>query len=83
MMKGPRFLRQKWRSYGWLWRNRAMIRAAHNQTQQLAACTDRYILQRLAPNLFFDQMIEAQLRQAFTDDHHADLVRLDKIFFAS
>lgn len=61
LMKGPRFLRQKWRSYGWLWHNRNVIRAAHAQTQQLRRVTDRYIIDRLAPNLFFDQMIQAQV----------------------
>jgi GT2 family glycosyltransferase len=60
LMKGPRFLRQKWRSYGWLWRNRTIIRAEHVRTQQLRRVSDRYILERLVPNLFFDQMIQAQ-----------------------
>ncbi len=78
MMKGPRFLRQKLRSYGWLWRNRAMIRAAHNQTQRLRRVPDRYILQRLAPNLFFDQMIEghyAKLLQMITTPILSGLTR--------
>lgn len=60
VMKGPRFARQKARSYGWLWRNRQQIRAAHHATQQLRRVPDSAILHRLAPNLFFDQMIDAQ-----------------------
>jgi GT2 family glycosyltransferase len=59
VMKGPRFVRQKWRSYGWLWRNRALIRAAHARTQAIRRVPDQSILEQLAPNLFFEQMIQA------------------------
>jgi GT2 family glycosyltransferase len=56
LTRGPRFLKQKWRGYTWLWRNRDRIRAEHRRVQEIRRVSDREILMLLVPGLPFDQV---------------------------
>jgi GT2 family glycosyltransferase len=61
IMKGRRYIYQKWLSYLWLWRNRAKIRDGYTRTQRLRRISDRDILERFVPHLLFHQMIQGHL----------------------
>jgi GT2 family glycosyltransferase len=58
LLKGRRFVYQKWLSYQWLWRHRAIIRANRTQVQQLRQVSDRELLERCVPQLHFHQMVQ-------------------------
>jgi GT2 family glycosyltransferase len=65
LSKGPRYAKQKLRSYLWLYRNRARIRSAHARTQMTRRVSDRVILQGLAPRFQFGQMVGGGTARVF------------------
>jgi GT2 family glycosyltransferase len=58
LMKGRRYLYQKWLSYRWLWQHRATIRASRISTQNLRLVSDRELLQLCVPHFMFHQMVQ-------------------------
>jgi GT2 family glycosyltransferase len=55
--QGPGHLRQKARSYQWLWQHREHIRTEHERTQQFRRTSDREVLGLLVPRLPVPQLV--------------------------
>jgi GT2 family glycosyltransferase len=55
--QGRGHVRQKWRSYTWLWTNRQQIREQHERTQHIRKLPDKEILKLLVPRLPFHQLV--------------------------
>ncbi|WP_027891369.1 glycosyltransferase family 2 protein [Calidithermus chliarophilus] len=61
LLKGWPYLRARWESYGWLWRNRAAVRAKRAAVQQSRSVPDAAILRDTLTQLPFDQLTSPEL----------------------
>ncbi len=57
LLRGWRFLRAKAASYGWVWRQRAALRARRQWVQSVRSRSDRELLGRLAWAYVWDQVV--------------------------
>jgi GT2 family glycosyltransferase len=57
LLRGPRFLRAKWQSYGWLRRNAEIIRHRRREVAPLRRVTDWAVLRRLHWGYPLDQFV--------------------------
>jgi GT2 family glycosyltransferase len=61
LTKGMPFVREKVRSYRWLWNQRSSIRANRAHTQSLRRISDRELLQSFTPYFLYHQMVKKRL----------------------
>ena len=57
LLRGPKFVRAKWRSYGWVRANRAEIRARREQVDSVRQQSDRAVLRGLRWGYPLDQFL--------------------------
>lgn len=64
LLNGPRYWAIKPRVYGWLWRQRHLIRASHHAVQSLRRRDDRAVIRRMTHRLDFGQLASHSLARA-------------------
>ncbi|WP_018464970.1 glycosyltransferase family 2 protein [Calidithermus timidus] len=61
LLKGWPYLRARWEGYGWLWQNRAAIRAKRAEVQRSRSVGDAVILRDMLTKLPFEQLTAPRL----------------------